>query len=100
MEAQLRGLAKAIDMVAKQRSDQSAATLEFANSLTELASADVGKQLVSSLSGLADVERKAHDLQAMQSDQDMVTFMGTVDEYARLINSVRVCHILPRPVPS
>ncbi|KAJ8095282.1 Vacuolar protein sorting-associated protein vps5 [Marasmius tenuissimus] len=90
LESQLRGLAKAIDMVAKQRSDQYAATLEFANSLTELASADVGKQLVSSLSGLADVERKAHDLQVTQSDQDMVTFMGTVDEYARLINSVRM----------
>ncbi|KAF9266929.1 Vps5-domain-containing protein [Marasmius fiardii PR-910] len=90
LESQLRGLTKAIDMVAKQRAEQSTATLEFANSLSELASADVGKQLVLSLSGLSEVERKAHDLQVTQSDQDMVTFMGTVDEYARLINSVRL----------
>ena len=77
-------------MVAKQRAEQSTATIEFANSLGELASADVGKQLVHSLSGLSEIEKKAHDLQVVQSDQDMVTFMGTVDEYARLINSVRV----------
>ncbi|EEB87295.1 hypothetical protein MPER_15419, partial [Moniliophthora perniciosa FA553] len=38
---------------------------------------------------LAEVEKKAHDLQVTQSEQDMVTLMGTVDEYARLINSVR-----------
>ncbi|KAG7093670.1 hypothetical protein E1B28_007329 [Marasmius oreades] len=90
LESQLRGLAKAIDMVAKQRAEQSTATIEFANSLGELASADVGKQLVHSLSGLSEIEKKAHDLQVVQSDQDMVTFMGTVDEYARLINSVRL----------
>ncbi|KAK7061024.1 Vacuolar protein sorting-associated protein vps5 [Paramarasmius palmivorus] len=90
LESQLRGLAKAIDLVAKQRSEQSTATMEFATALGELASADVGKQLAQSLSGLSEVEKKAHDLQVTQSEQDMVTLMGTVDEYARLINSVRL----------
>ena len=68
----------------------------------------MGKQLSQSLAGLADVERKAQDLQSVQSEQDMTTLMATgiipfffpfwlvliseetVDEYARLINSVRV----------
>ncbi|PPR08142.1 hypothetical protein CVT24_012356 [Panaeolus cyanescens] len=90
LEAQLRGLAKAIETVAKHRSELAAATGEFAHNFTELSSADVGKQLSQSLAGLADVERKAQDLQVIQSEQDMATLMATVDEYARLINSVRL----------
>ncbi|KAJ4468468.1 hypothetical protein C8J55DRAFT_437943 [Lentinula edodes] len=46
--------------------------------------------------GLAEVERKAQDLHVLQSEQDMITVMGTVDEYARLIGSVRVCILPPR----
>ena len=83
------------------------ATGEFAQNVTELASSDVGKQLAQSLAGLAEVEKTAQDLQNIQSEQDMATLMATgtsfigmhfiyvlkiwaVDEYARLINSVRV----------
>jgi sorting nexin-1/2 len=63
---------------------------EFAQTISDLASSDVGAQLSQSLSGLADVERKAQELQMTQSDHDMVTIMATSDEYSRLINSVRV----------
>ena len=84
---------------------------EFAQAVSDLSSADVGKQLSQSLAGLADVERKVQELQIVQSEQDMATLMATgmfsfffcrkvelvliseektVDEYARLINSVRV----------
>lgn len=55
----------------------STATGEFAQTVGDLSSSDVGKQLSQSLSGLADVERKAQDLQTTQSEQDMVTLMGT-----------------------
>lgn len=65
-------------------------TGEFAQTISDLASSDVGPQLSQSLSGLADVERKAQELQTIQSDQDMVTILATADEYSRLINSVRV----------
>jgi sorting nexin-1/2 len=80
---------------------------EFAQTVSDLSSSDVGRQLSSSLAGLAEVEHRAHDIQNIQSEQDMVTLMATgklttrsvipassqnrvVDEYARLINSVRV----------
>jgi len=58
--------------------------------VSDLSAADVGKQLSHSLVGLAEVEGKGQDLQAAQAEQDMVTLMGTVDEYARLISSVRL----------
>ncbi|KAG6891588.1 hypothetical protein C0992_002626 [Termitomyces sp. T32_za158] len=89
LESQLRGLVKAIEAVARQRSELAVSTGEFAQTVGDLSACDMGKQLSESLAGLADVERKAQELQATQSEQDMVTFMGTVDEYARLISSVR-----------
>lgn len=81
---------------------------EFAQAVSDLSSSDVGKQLSSSLAGLSEVELKGQDIQTTQAEQDMVTLMSTgmfipsrdllfandttciVDEYARLINSVRV----------
>ena len=50
---------------------------EFAQTVSDLSAADVGKQLSQSLAGLADVERKAQDLQSIQSEQDMTTLMAT-----------------------
>ncbi|KAG6833009.1 hypothetical protein H0H87_012595 [Tephrocybe sp. NHM501043] len=88
LESQLRSLVKAIEAVARQQ--LAVSTGEFAQTLSDLSASDMGKQLSQSLAGLADVERKAQDIQAAQSEQDMVTLMGTVDEYARLINSVRL----------
>lgn len=90
LEAQLRGLVKAIDLVAKHRAEMSTATGEFAQTVTDLSTSDMGSQLVGSFSGLADVEQKAQELQSTQSHEDVATLMATVDEYARLINSVRL----------
>lgn len=66
------------------------ATGDFATNVGELASSDVGRQLSQSLSGLVEVERRAQDLQTQQAEQDITTLTSTADEYARLINSVRV----------
>lgn len=77
MESQLRGLVKAIELVAKQRSELASATGEFAQMISDLSSSDVGKQLAQSLAAMADVERKAQELQNAQSGQDVVTLMST-----------------------
>ncbi|KZT09984.1 Vps5-domain-containing protein [Laetiporus sulphureus 93-53] len=89
LELQLKGLVKAIDLVAKHRSELSAATREFAQAISELSASDVGPQLSSAFAGLAEVEQKAQESHSTQSQEDVVTIMATVDEYARLINSVR-----------
>ncbi|KAF5361888.1 hypothetical protein D9756_002350 [Leucocoprinus leucothites] len=90
LESQLKGLVKAIELVAKQRAELATVTGEFAQTISDLASSDVGTQLSQSLSGLADVQRKAQELQTTQSDQDVATILATSDEYARLISSVRL----------
>lgn len=92
LEVQLRGLVKSIDQVAKQRAELAAAAGEFAQTIQELASSDVGlgQQLAGALAGLAVVQRKAQELQEKQANEDTLTIMATADEYARLINSVRL----------
>ncbi|KAI0741589.1 Vps5 C terminal like-domain-containing protein [Daedaleopsis nitida] len=90
LETQLRGLVKAIDGVSKQRAEVAAAAGEFAQTVADLAACDVGGQLSASLSGLAEVEQKIQEMQSIQATQDVVTILSTADEYARLINSVRL----------
>ncbi|KAI0343027.1 Vps5-domain-containing protein [Trametopsis cervina] len=92
LELQLRGLVKAIDSVSKQRAELSLAAGEFAQTIADLATSDVGlgTQLAESLEGLAVVERKVQELQEKQSNEDTMGIMSTADEYARLISSVRL----------
>ncbi|EJD07710.1 uncharacterized protein FOMMEDRAFT_101108 [Fomitiporia mediterranea MF3/22] len=90
LESQLRGLVKSIDSVSKQREDLAIATGEFAIAVRELSESDLSKQLCHSLSVLSEAERKAQDLQHVQAQEDTMTFMTTAEEYARVINSVRM----------
>ncbi|KAG8980074.1 Vacuolar protein sorting-associated protein 5 [Tulasnella sp. JGI-2019a] len=90
LESQLKGLVKAIDLVSKQRADFAVSVSEFADTVAALSVSDLSKQLTSSLVVLADVERLYKDLQDTQVKDDMVTVMGTADEYSRLISSVRL----------
>ncbi|KAI6041276.1 Vps5 C terminal like-domain-containing protein, partial [Pisolithus marmoratus] len=90
LESQLRGLVKSIDIVAKQRAELSAATNEFATTVSELSTSELGPQLKRSLAALADVKHVVAEAQNAQSQQDVITLMSTADEYARLIGSVRM----------
>lgn len=53
------------------------ATGEFAQAISDLSSSDVGKQLAHSLAAMADVERKAQELQVNQSSHDVISLMST-----------------------
>lgn len=67
-----------------------AATGEFSQSVGDLSASDIGKGLSHSLSGLADVERMAQEIQSTQSEQDLTTIMGTgTSSPHRMPNSYR-----------
>ncbi|TDL23588.1 Vps5-domain-containing protein [Rickenella mellea] len=89
LESQLKGLVKAIDVASKQRAELATAIGEFAQTVGDLSTSDLGKQLAHSLSTMSDVEKKAQDLQQIQAQEDVATFMSIAEEYARIINSVR-----------
>lgn len=63
---------------------------EFAQTVSDLASSDLGKSVSHSLEALAELERKAQETESAQARADQATLLSTADEYARLVNSVRV----------
>ncbi|KAB5589577.1 Sorting nexin-1 protein [Ceratobasidium theobromae] len=90
LESQLRGLAKSVEAVSKQQAEVAAATGEFAGTLVVLSTSDLSKQLSQSLATLADVHKKARKLEEEQSQDDIILLMGIVEEYIRLIGSIRL----------
>lgn len=77
LESQLKGLVKTIETVMKVRTEMASATGEFAQTLYDLATSDLGESLSHSLNGLAGVESKAQEFLRIQTEQDMVTLMST-----------------------
>lgn len=90
LESQLRGLVKAIEIVSRQRNDLASAVGEFAQTVSDLAASDLGKSLSQSLGALAELERKAQETESAQARADQASLLSTADEYARLVNSVRM----------
>ncbi|KAI9440594.1 Vps5-domain-containing protein [Lactarius indigo] len=90
LESQLRGLVKAIEVVSRQRNELAGAVGEFAQIVGDLAASDLGKSLSHSLGALAELERKAQETESAQARADQASLLSTADEYARLVNSVRM----------
>jgi len=63
---------------------------EFAQTVSDLAASDLGKSVSRALEALAELERKAQETESAQARADQATLLSTADEYARLVNSVRV----------
>ncbi|EJD47925.1 Vps5-domain-containing protein [Auricularia subglabra TFB-10046 SS5] len=92
LEQQLRGLAKAIDIVSKEHAQVAGTILEFADAIAQLGASDLSKHLSHLLGVLADVSRTSAGLHTEQARDDVATLMATVNEYARLTNSVRMAY--------
>jgi Vps5 C terminal like len=108
LESQLRGLVKAIDIVSRQhngvsfyclpltwhiltrRAELASVVGEFAQIVSDLAASDLGQPLSQLLEALAELEHKAQETESSQARADQATLLSTADEYARLVNSVRV----------
>jgi len=58
--------------------------------VSELATLDLGKSLLHYLEALAEFERKAQETESAQACADLAVLLSTADEYARLVNSVQV----------
>jgi sorting nexin-1/2 len=50
---------------------------EFSQTISDLAASDVGDSLSQALEGLANVEKRAQDIQNKQSREDIMTIMST-----------------------
>ncbi|KAF2093582.1 vacuolar protein sorting-associated protein-like protein vps5 [Rhizodiscina lignyota] len=89
LENQLRALLKATDIVVTQRKTLAESCAEFSASLRSLAAVELSPSLSGPLDGLSDIQLRIQELYQRQAQQDVLTIGIVVDEYIRLIGSVK-----------
>ncbi|ORY79454.1 Aovps5, partial [Protomyces lactucae-debilis] len=89
LDSQLKHLSKAVDVVIKQRRDLAHTTSEFGAALSALSTVELSRSLSNALGSLSDLQIKIQELHERQAQQDLLTLGHTVEEYQRLIGSVK-----------
>lgn len=89
LENQLRALDKALDTVIVQRKGLAEAAGDFAVSLGSLAQVELSPTFSGPLQGLSSVQLRIQELYQRQAQADVLTLGITIDEYVRLIGSVK-----------
>lgn len=90
LENQLRALLKAMESVVAQRRGLAEAAGELSQSLHSLATVEIAPSLSGPLEGLSDIQLRIRELYERQAQQDVLTLGNTIDEYIRLIGSVKM----------
>ncbi|CEG66411.1 hypothetical protein RMATCC62417_02999 [Rhizopus microsporus] len=90
LEAQLKGLLKSVEGVVKQRKELGSATADFGESMFPLASAELNHSLSTHLKILGEIQKKMKQLHEEQAQYDIITLENTIDEYIRIIGSIRI----------
>jgi len=89
LENQLKALLKATDTVVAQRKGLAEACGDFSASLHSLAAVELSPSLSGPLDGLSDIQIRIRELYERQAQQDVLTLGIVIDEYIRLIGSVK-----------
>jgi sorting nexin-1/2 len=89
LENQLKALLKAIDTVVMQRKGLAEAAGDFSGSLHSLSQVELSPSLSGPLEGLSDLQIRIKELYERQALQDVLTLGITIDEYIRLIGSIK-----------
>ncbi|KAJ5349829.1 hypothetical protein N7541_007556 [Penicillium brevicompactum] len=90
LENQLKALMKSMDTVVLQRKGLADAAGDFSSSLHALSAVELSPALSSPLEGLSELQLRIRELYDRQAQQDVLTLGITIDEYIRLIGSVKM----------
>ncbi|ROW15359.1 hypothetical protein VPNG_02375 [Cytospora leucostoma] len=89
LENQLKGLLKAMDTMVGQRKQMAEAAGDFSASLHALSTVELSPTLSGPLEALSDLQLTIRDVYDRQAQQDVLTFGIIIEEYIRLIGSVK-----------
>ncbi|KAG9763766.1 Vps5-domain-containing protein, partial [Aureobasidium melanogenum] len=89
LETQLKALLKSTDTVVAQRKSLAESCQDFSASLHQLASVELSPELSAPLDALSDIQMRIRDLNDRQAQQDVLTLGIVIDEYIRLIGSIK-----------
>ncbi|KAI8342563.1 Vps5 C terminal like-domain-containing protein, partial [Chlamydoabsidia padenii] len=90
LETQLKTLLKSVEGVVKQRKELGGAISDFGESMFPLASAELNRNLSTHLTVLGDIQKQLKQLHEEQARYDVLTLEHTIDEYIRIIGSIRL----------
>lgn len=90
LENQLKALLKAMDTIVLQRKSLAEAAGDFSASLHALSTVELSPALSTPLAGLSDLQIRIKELYERQAMQDVLTLGITIDEYIRLIGSIKM----------
>ncbi|KAK0719867.1 putative vacuolar protein sorting-associated protein [Lasiosphaeris hirsuta] len=89
LENQLKALLKAMDSMVAQRRAMAEAAGDFSASLHALSTVELSPTLSGPLDALSELQITIRDVYDRQAQQDMLTFGIIIEEYIRLIGSVK-----------
>lgn len=89
LENQLKALQKSADTVVGQRKALAESCGDFSTSLHNLAAVELSPSLSGPLDSLGDLQERIQELYQRQAMQDVLTLGIVIDEYIRLIGSVK-----------
>ncbi|POS88143.1 Vps5-domain-containing protein [Erysiphe pulchra] len=89
LENQLKALFKAMDVVVNHRKGLAEAASDFSISLHALSTVELSPSLAGPLGGLSDLQIRIKELYDRQAQQDVLTLGITIDEYIRIIGSIK-----------
>ncbi|KAF4971037.1 hypothetical protein FSARC_2050 [Fusarium sarcochroum] len=89
LENQLKGLLKAMETMVGQRKLMAEAAGDFSASLHALSTVELSPSLSGPLDALSDLQLTIRDVYDRQAQQDVLTFGIILEEYIRLIGSVK-----------
>lgn len=89
LENQLKALFKGIDTMVTQRKAMAEAAGDFSASLHALSTVELSPSLSGPLDALSELQLTIRDVYDRQAQQDVLTFGIVIEEYIRLIGSVK-----------
>ncbi|KFY07675.1 hypothetical protein V492_06923 [Pseudogymnoascus sp. VKM F-4246] len=90
LENQLKALLKSMDTVVGQRKGLAEAAGDFSGSLQALSAVELSPTLSGPLAGLSALQIRIKELYERQAQHDVLTLGITIDEYIRLIGSIKM----------
>lgn len=89
LESQLKSLLKAMETMVAQRKMMAEAAGDFSASLHALSTVELSPSLSGPLDALSDLQLTIRDVYDRQAQQDVLTFGIIIEEYIRLIGSIK-----------
>lgn len=89
LETQLKGLLKAMETMVGQRKMMAEAAGDFSASLHALSTVELSPSLSGPLDALSELQLTIRDVYDRQAQQDVLTFGIIIEEYIRLIGSIK-----------